>query len=163
MRTVLHSPDDFRIVFGMQARQIHRPLGSAALAFLLAVMPSCGSEQKYDWKNREIPWTYGPVKGGATSEHLRGTGTQGSGAIAVGWKCRLSDGVRLTVTSYDLAQSHSLFGKVLMSVGLYDNKGKQLEMVRTEAITAENATFSFEITEAVAKPLYDVVIWFRKS
>ncbi|MEO6593353.1 MAG: hypothetical protein ABIP94_01210 [Planctomycetota bacterium] len=50
-----------------------------------------------------------------------------------------------------------------MIVGLFDQNGKQLETVRSAAITAQNATFSFEITKAVAKPLYDLVIWFGKA
>ena len=147
----------------MRARQIHHPLRHVALAFLLAAVPSCGRETTYDWKNREIPWTYGPMTGTATSEHISGTGTNGAGAIAKGWQCRLSDGKRLSVQPYQLAESHALFGKALMIVGLFDKNGKELQTVRSEAITARNATFSFEITEAVATPLYDLVIWYGKA
>ncbi|MEO6597638.1 MAG: hypothetical protein ABIP94_23080 [Planctomycetota bacterium] len=147
----------------MRPRQIHHPVGSAALAFLLAAVPSCGSETKYDWKNREIAWRYGPTTGTARSEHLTATGTKGAGAITEGWQCRLSDGKRLTVEPYHLAQSHALFGKVAMVVGLFDKEGKQLESLRSAAITAQDATFSFEIAEAVAQLLYDVVIWFREA
>jgi hypothetical protein len=134
-----------------------------ALAFLLAAVASCGSETAYDWKNRDVGWTYGPTTGTATPEHLAGTGTAGAGAIAEGWKCLLKDARQLTVQPYHLAPSHALFGKVGMLVGLYDKTGKQLEMVRSPAITADNATFTFEISEAVAKSLHDVVIWFSEG
>ncbi len=147
----------------MRSRPVHYRHGYAALALLLALVPSCGSETKYDWKNREIPWTYGPTTGTARPEHLTGTGTKGGSAIAKGWKCRLSDGKRLTVKPYQLAQSHTLFGKAVMIVGLFDKNGEQLDSIRSDAIAAENATFSFELTEAMAKTLHDLVIWFGKA
>ena len=34
----------------MQLRQLPSALGTAALAFLMAALPSCGPEKKYDWK-----------------------------------------------------------------------------------------------------------------
>ena len=145
----------------MRVQQISLSVRCAALAAML-LMQCCGTEQKYDWKNRDIAWTYGPQNGGATSEHLAGSGKKGPGAIAVGWKCRLSEGKTLTVKPYQLSASHALFGKVIMIIGLFDKTGKQLETVRSEVITAEQATSSLELTEELAKSLYDVVIWFRK-
>lgn len=137
-------------------------LPAAAVAMLVATMPSCGSEPPYDWKNREIPWTYGPTNSTATREHLNATGTKGPGAIAKGWSCRLRDGKELVVQPYQLASTHALFGKVLMNVGMFDASGKQLGSFRSAAITAENASSTFEVTEEVARPLCDVVIWFRE-
>lgn len=137
-----------------------RSLHAAALAFLLVATASCGRDMAADPKNREVPWTYGPTTGGATSEHVQGTGKQGSAAIAKGWQFRLQDGKRLTVRPYQLAESHPLFGKVAMSVGLFDKTGKELGTVDSAAITAQNATFTFELTDTVANQLCDVVIWY---
>ncbi len=61
---------------------------------------------------------------------------------------------------YQLAQTHPLFGKVAMSFGLFDKTGKQLETVRSDAVTAQNATFTFELTDVVATQLWDLVIWY---
>lgn len=145
----------------MQTRPIH-PLWSAiAAAFVLAVVPSCGGGTKHDANNREIAWTYGPTSGTARSEHLIATGTKGPGALAKGWKCRLSDGRTLTVRPYELAESHALFDKVTMIVTLFEANGDELESFHSEAITATNATFAFEITAAAAGSLHDVVIWFK--
>jgi hypothetical protein len=146
----------------MQVRQLPSALGTAALALLMAALPSCGPEKKYDWKNREIPWTYGPTNDTATQVHLTGTGKKGPGAISKGWQCHLVDGKNLVVKPFELAASHALFGKVMLSVGLFDKDGKQLGAFTSGTVTAENATFTFELTEAVAKPLLDVVIWFRE-
>lgn len=146
----------------MQARQLSPRLGTTALAFLFAALPSCGAEKKYDWKNREIPWTYGPTNDTATQVHLTGTGKKGPGAISKGWQCRLVDGKNLVVRPYELASSHALFGKVILSVGLFDQSEKQLGDFTSGTVTAENATFTFELTEAMAKTLNDVVIWFRE-
>lgn len=128
---------------------------------LLSALPSCGSKKEYDWKNRDIAWTFGPTSGGAISEHLRGTGKNGS-PLAVGWKCRLSDGKDLTIEPYQLSKTHALLGKTTMVIGLFNKKGEKLDSVRTEAITADKATFSFEIKEDVAKRIWDAVIWFAK-
>lgn len=147
----------------MHSGRIHVMLTGAVLGAALAALPSCGSEQQYDWKNREIPWTYGPTTGTARPEHLSGTGTTGGDAISKGWKCRLSDGSRLTVAPFELAESHELFGKAGMNVGLFDRHGEQLDSRRSEAITAENATFTFEIDAEVGKQLHDLVIWFVPS
>lgn len=137
-----------------------RSLRNAALAFLLFATAGCGRDMAADPKNREVPWTYGPTTGGATAEHVQGTGKRGGAAIAKGWQFRLQDGKRLTVRPYQLAESHPLFGKVAMSVGLFDKTGKELATVLSAAITAQNASFTFELTDAVASQLCDVVIWY---
>lgn len=147
----------------MRVLHFHQALPYVVLSCLLATVPSCKSQKKYDWKNREIAWTYGPTTGAARSEHLIGTGTKGARAIAEGWKCRLSAGKHLTVKPYKLAASHALFGKATMIISLFDKTGAKIATIRSEAITAQNATFSFEITEDLAKPLYDLVIWFGKA
>ena len=147
----------------MRPRQNHHLSRYALLMLLLAAASACGSKTPYDWKNREIAWVYGPTSGGATSEHLKGTGSRGPGPIAVGWKCRLSDGNKLTVKPYQLSKSHALFGKAKMIIGLFNKGGEKIDTVRTDTITAKNATFSLEIKEDVAKPLWDVVIWFAKA
>lgn len=144
----------------MQARQLSPVCSLAALAFLFAALPSCGAEKKYDWKNREIPWSYGLTNDTATKVHLTGTGKKGPGAISKGWQCRLVDGKNLVIKPFELASSHALFGKVILSVGLFDQGGKQIGAFKSGTVTAENATFTFELTEAVAKPLLDVVIWY---
>ena len=147
----------------MRARQKRPVLRPAALALLLATVPSCGAETKFDWKNRELSWVYGPTADTATYEHLAATGNKGKGPIAKGWKCRLSDGRQLLVEPYELSSSHALFGKVIMIVGLFDSSGNQIETVRSAPITASNASFSFDLSEDVAKPLYDLVIWFQSA
>lgn len=138
----------------------HGPLRPAALTFLLLAAAACGSRIATDPKNREVAWTYGPTTGGATSEHVQGTGKKGGAPVAKGWQCRLQDGKRLTVTPYQLAESHALFGKVALSIGLFDKTGKQIAMVQSAAVTAQTATFTFELTDAVATQLYDAVIWY---
>lgn len=146
----------------MSMRAHLRPIHHTALAFLMAAAAACGGKTAGDAKSREIAWTYGPTTGGATAEHVQGTG-KGSGApIAQGWQCRLHDGRRLTVRPYQLAETHALFGKVAMSFGLFDKTGKELETVRSEAVTAQNATFTFELTDTVASQLWDLVIWYCK-
>jgi len=144
-----------------QAMRVRRLILPATIASLLAVVGACGAKAPADPKNREIPWTYGPTTGGATAEHVRGTGTKGGPPVAAGWQFRLQDGTRLTVVPFRLAETHPLFGKVALSVGLFDIAGKQLGSFRSEAITAQNATASFDLTEDVATKLNDVVIWYR--
>jgi hypothetical protein len=159
-RTGLHSQRPFLIVFAMRARLIRHPLYFAALAFLLVVLPCCGSKKEYDWKNRDLAWAYAPTKGGAILEHLRGTGTKGS-PIAHGWKCLLIDG-DLTIKPYELSKTHALFGKTKMVIDLFNKSEKKIGTVRTGTITKDKATFSFEIKEDVAKQVWDVIIWFVK-
>ncbi len=140
-----------------------RPLLRPTLALLLAALAACGNKAAVDPKNREVPWTYGPTTGGATVEHVQGAGKkEGTPAVARGWNCRLQDGKRLTVRPYELTSTHPLFGKVALSVGLFDKTGKQLAMLRSEPITAQNATFTFDVEEAVAKELLDAVLWYVK-
>lgn len=148
------------MVQAMCNRAHRRPPCPAAAALLLAALAACGGET-VDPGNREIPWTYGPTTGGATAEHARGTGSGGGAAIARGWQCRLQDGKQLTVQPYQLAPSHPLFGKVLLVIGLFDKTGKQLSTVLSPTVTAQNATFTFELTDAVANELWDLVIWYR--
>lgn len=143
----------------MSTRNHQRPIRHAPLAFLMATLAACGGKTAAD-QGREIAWTYGPTTGGATSEHVQGTGKGGGAPIAGGWQCRLHDGKRLTVKPYRLAPTHALFGKVSMTLGLFDKTGKQLETVRSEVVTAQNATFTFDLTDAVATELWDLVIWY---
>lgn len=144
----------------MRLRLLRRPLRGTGLVLLL-VMAACGSGTVADPGNREVPWTYGPTTGGATAEHARGTGSDGGAAIAKGWQCRLQDSKRLVVRPYQPASSHPLSGKVKMVIGLFDKAGKDLATVVSPTVTAPAATFTFELEDAVAKNLWDVVIWYR--
>jgi hypothetical protein len=147
----------------VRANSMRAPLASThatCLSFLLALAAACGSRAAADLNNREIPWKYGPTTGGATSEHVQGAGLKGGPAIAKGWQCRLQDGKRLVVKPYQLASTHPLFGKVTLTLRLFDKAEKPLESVRSTVVTAQNATFTFELTEAVANKLWDVVIWY---
>jgi len=141
----------------MSVRRLFLP---ATIATLLTVAGACGSNTPADPRNREIPWTYGPTTGGATPEHVRGTGTKGGPPVAAGWQCRLHDGARLTVVPFQLAEHHPLFGKVALTVGLFDKDGKQITSFRSAAITAQNATAAFDLTGDVATRLLDVVLWY---
>ena len=135
---------------------------SFALACLLFALPSCGSKQATDWRNRDVAWKFGPTTGAARSEHLTATGNKGSKPLAQGWNCRLVDGKTLTVKPYKLANNHSLFGKTIMRIGLFNKASERLGTVSSDVITADNASFSFEIPAEHAKPLWDLIIWFRK-
>ena len=150
------------MVSGMRPGLRPVPLHHAIAGLLVTAWASCGQAEPYDWRNRDVDWTYGPTNPTARAEHLRATGTKGGAAIAEGWKVRLSDASRLTVRPYRLAQSHPLFGEVVMSISLFDRDGKRLETVQSEAVTATNATFAFDVSEDLARSLYDVVIWFRE-
>lgn len=134
----------------------------AALTLLLATVPSCGSPEKFDWKNREVDWKYGPTKGGARSEHLIATGTQGDDPISEGWKCELVDGKTLTVRPYNLSKSHSLFGKTKLIISMFDRTGAKLHTVVTDTLTTDHATFTFELGEDITKPMLDLIIWYGK-
>jgi hypothetical protein len=147
----------------MHRRPARSTLRPTALLLLLAAT-ACGDPPvAADPNRRKIDWTYGPTTGGATTEHVRGTGKEGGKAIAKGWQCWLLDGKRLTVQPYELAASHPLFGKVTMGIGLFDKNGKELAMLASPPLAAGAATFTFEIAEDTAKQLLDVVIWFRKA
>lgn len=145
----------------MHARSRIRLFACAALTTLVA-SSSCSKPKPYDWKNRDISWAYGPTQGAARSEHLEGTGTKGPGKITEGWKCHLVDGNKLTIKPYNLAKSHALFGKTKLIVGLFDKSGAQLQTLTTGTLTKENASFEFDVEEKVAKPLWDLVIWYGK-
>lgn len=144
----------------MRVRSLHQLFRHAAPILLLVAVSSCGEEAPRDPNNRELDWTYGPTTATATRDHLNGTGKQGPGPIAKGWKCRLVDGKRITIVPYELSASHALFGKVALSVGLFDRTGKQLGNVRSDVLTQDNASFTFEIEADVAKALLDLVIWY---
>lgn len=133
----------------------------AVVAVCLAA--ACGKSSKYDPNDREVSWVYGPQTGGATTEHLTGTGKQGGVAIAEGWQCRLLDQKRLRVVPYHLAATHPLFGKVRLSIGLYDLSGNELKMLSSEPVTAALREFTFEVPAAVVPKLNDAVIWYVKS
>lgn len=134
----------------------------AALTLLLVAATSCGEAKKYDWKNRDVAWKFGPLQGGATFEHRQGAGKNGGKALAEGWKLGLVEGNRLTVKAYKLNKSHSLLGKVLVRVGLYDKQSKNLVIVDSETVTVDNASFSFDVSEDVAKKTWDAIVWFAK-
>ncbi len=146
----------------MPVRPIHHLIHFGALTLLLATVSSCGSPKKYDWKNRDVAWKYGPTNGAARFEHLTATGTQGKGKITEGWHCNLTDGKTLTVKPYNLAKSHSLFGKTKLIIGMFDKSGARLHTVTTDPLTTDNATFTFELSEEITKPIWDLVIWFGK-
>jgi hypothetical protein len=133
-----------------------------AVPIVMLMLTAIGCGGKSDTaKGREIPWTYGPTTGGAAAEHVQGAG-KGGAAIARGWKCRLLQ-KQFTITPYQLAGTHPLFGHVVMNIGLFDKEGKQLDTVNSTAVTAANAAFMFELEEDVAAKLLDCVIWFRKA
>lgn len=136
-----------------------RSVRPAALALALAAVAACGGSTK-DPNNREIPWKYGPTTAEATPVHMSGTGTKGGAPVAKGWKCRLRDGKHLTVQPYELAATHPLFGKVAMRIALFDKNDQPIETLRSPAITAQDASPSFELTDDVARRLWDVVIWY---
>lgn len=139
----------------------HRPFGLFGLLFVAAT--ACSSDTPADPNNRPIPWAYGPVSGVSTAEHARGTGSEGGAAVAKGWQCRLQDGKQLVVRPYELAASHPLFGKVALSIGLFDKTGKQLSTLRSPVLTAANSTFTLELPPDVAAPLWDLVFWYVKA
>ncbi|MBL8749280.1 MAG: hypothetical protein JNK78_08970 [Planctomycetes bacterium] len=146
----------------MQPCARRRPSRSVAAAFLFAVA-ACGEQTRSDPANREVPWTYGPVSEVASAEHSQGVGGKSGPGVTKGWKCRLEGGKRLVVRPYELASSHPLFGKVVLAVGLFDKNGKDIETVTSGVITATNATFTFDLTEASASRLWDLVLWYRKA
>ena len=147
----------------MRTPSLPVPFRCVALALACAALGSCGGNAAANADGRELAWKYGPTNGGATPEHLGGSGTLGNHPIAEGWKFRIGDDRHLTVRPYKLAKEHPFFGKVTMTVGLFDKAEKRLETVHTGTITADNASFSLELGEATAKQAYDVVIWFVKA
>ena len=147
----------FWIVRGMRRRS--NPARQCAGLPLLLAVAACGSSSTFDPNNREVPWTYGPLTGGATEVHLSGAGKKGE-PVAKGWQCRLVQQKRLTVAPYQLAAAHPLFGKAMLSIGLFDRAGNRIETLRTTPLAAGGGAFSFELAEATAKALNDVVIWY---
>ena len=93
--------------------------------------------------------------------HLAATGTQGA-PIAKGWKVHLVDGTKVTVHPFELSKQHELFGKCVMAVELYDKQSQKIETLVSTPITADGATFSFDVTEDIAKKTWDAIVWFRK-
>ncbi len=146
----------------MQPRARRLPSRSAAAAFLFAAA-ACGERVQSDPANREVSWTYGPMSEVASAEHSQGVGGKNGPGITKGWKCRLENGKRLVVRPYELASSHPLFGKVVLAVGLFDKNGKDIETLTSGVITATNATFTFDLSEASAARLWDLVFWYRKA
>lgn len=136
----------------------------ALLAATCAALAACGGDPApaYDWRNRELAWKYGPTAGTAPLEHLLGTGTKRGAPMAEGWRCVLSDGKTLTVRPYKLATNHEMFGKAGLVVGLFDRDSQQITTLRGGAITADHASASFELDEATAERVYDLILWYGK-
>lgn len=147
----------------MSASLSGRSFRSIVIAALLAAVAACGGKTAADPDNREVPWAYGPRTSTSTTEHLQGSGHEGGAAIAKGWQCRLQGGKQLSIRPYQLATEHALFGKVVLSVSLFDTTGKELGSFVSSAITPQNASFTFEVSPDVAKQLWDLVIWYRKA
>lgn len=146
----------------MRAMTLSRRFATIALV-CSALAAGCGSRVTNDPNDREVPWNYGPLTGGATAEHLAGAGKKGGDPVAKGWHCRLQERKRLVVRPYQLAESHPLFDKVALSIGLFDKTGAQLGMLRSGRIGAGKATFTFDVDAATAERLWDLVIWYVKE
>lgn len=108
-----------------------------------------------------MTWVYGPTTGGASAEHVLGTGKKDGNKIAQGWQLRLQEGRRLAVRPYQLADAHPLFGKVVLSIALFDKAEQQIGTIQTGPIQAKNATFTLDLAPDVAARLHDVVLWYR--
>lgn len=136
----------------------------ASLIALCATLAACGGEPApaYDWRNRELAWKYGPTNGTAPLEHLLGTGTKRGEPMAEGWRCELKDGKTLTVRPYKLARQHEMFGKAALVIGLFDRDSQQITTLRGDVITAEDASCTFEVNEADAERVYDLILWYGK-
>lgn len=129
----------------------------------VGLLAACGGTPVTDPNNRDIPWNYAPTNSMATAEHMRGTGKEGPGPIAKGWHCKLVGGKQLTILPYQLAPKHALFGKVVMTVGLFDKSGKELASFVSPVITDRNASFTFDVPEPAVAQLWDLILWFRKA
>jgi hypothetical protein len=156
----LHRVQPRRIVAAMRATT---PCRRLAAIVLCAFAAACGNRAAADPNDREVPWTYGPMQGGATAEHLAGAGKKDGPALAKGWQCRLQENKRLVIRPYQLAATHPLFDKAALSIGLFDKTGAQLGMLRTGKLTAGNASATFELDAATAQRLWDVVLWYVKD
>ncbi|MFK7742766.1 MAG: hypothetical protein AB8H80_20815 [Planctomycetota bacterium] len=138
------------------------PLCVAGITLALLTATSCGGKTKpVDRSNRDLAWKYGPTNGSATSTHLRGSGTQGGSAMAEGWRCKLREGKRVTVTPYKLEKKHPLLGKAKLAVGLFEPSGEMLELLFSDPITADSSSFDFELKAETSKKLNDIVIWYK--
>ncbi|MCK5941547.1 MAG: hypothetical protein KAI24_06230 [Planctomycetes bacterium] len=145
-------------------RRIGRALCLAmSLVFAIGVS-ACGGEGQpaYDWRNRDLEWKYGPTTGTATPEHLHGTGTSGDGPMAEGWKCELRGGTKLTVQPFRLADEHAMFGKAGLVIGLFDQSSQRIAILRTPVITKDQASFSLDVDQAVARKVHDLILWYGK-
>ena len=139
-----------------------RSFRTVVIAAMTVAVVAYGGKTAADPNNREIPWAYGPRTSTSTAEHLQGSGHEGGAAIARGWQCRLQGGKQLAIRPYQLASEHALFGKVALSVSLFDTTGKELGSFVSSAITPQNASFTFDLADDVAKQLWDLVFWYRK-
>lgn len=155
----LHSGPSLPIVAAMQTGPRSRR-SFAVAATVLTVVAACGKGAPPDPKNRDIPWTPGPTTADATNEHLVATGTKGGAKISAGWKCRLQDGKALLVQPFKLAESHPMFDKVVLSIGLYDKADQLLTRVQSEPITAATKGFTFPIDEATAAKLASLTFFY---
>ncbi|HEX5051680.1 MAG TPA: hypothetical protein VFZ65_07915 [Planctomycetota bacterium] len=143
------------------------PLGprTVALTLLLAAPAACGGsdgDAATSWRDRELAWRYGPTSGIATATHCAGAGARGK-PIAAGWHVRVEGGKTLAVSPHELAASHALFGKVKLAVELYGRDSKLIETLVTPTITAGNASFTLDLSEATAQRTWDAVLWFRDA
>jgi hypothetical protein len=159
----LHPVASLRILAAMRSKPPPRRHPLAVAAILCCLTAACGNRAASDPDSREVPWTYGPLQGGATAEHLAGAGKKDGVAIAKGWQCRLQGGKRLVVRPYQLAAAHPLFDKVALSIGLFDKSGAQIGEVRSGRLTAGNASSTFDLDDATAARLWDVVLWYVKD
>ena len=135
-----------------------------AFAFAFATLASCGGDpEKYDWRNRELAWKYGPTRGTASPTHLRATGTRGGKPLAQGWRIHLVDGHRMTVQPYRLAPEHKLFGKTTLAIEMFDKNSEPIDTLVTDPLTRDRASFTFELDEGIARRVYDLILWYRKA
>jgi len=151
------------IVARMNCRSRGAVVPRTLLMLIVAVAAACGSKTTADPNSREVPWSYGPTTGGATAEHVLGTGKKDGKAVARGWQLRLVDGKRLVMNPFQLASDHALFDKVALNIGLFDREGKQVGQVRSPTLTAKTGSVSFDLDEAQAKKLVDVVLYYVKA
>lgn len=132
----------------------------AIAAATLVVAAACSKGAPPDPKNRPVPWSYGPTTADATNEHLVATGTKGGAKLSVGWQCRLQDGKALLVQPFKLAESHPMFDKVVLSIGLYDKADQLLTRVQSEPLTAKTTGFTFPVDEATAAKLATLTFFY---
>jgi len=132
----------------------------ALAAATLVVAAACSKGAPPDPKNRPVPWSYGPTTADATNEHLVATGTKGGAKLSVGWQCRLQDGKALLVQPFKLSESHPMFDKVVLSIGLYDQADQLLTRAQSEPLTAKTTGFTFAVDEATAAKLATLTFFY---